>query len=237
MKRDRDGNQTSTGAAANEESVSVTNVLTADCVPPPPPPRPNSVPPPPPPRRAVSVPPPPPPRPPRSNGTAVASNGVNVCSDGAKKARVDPAPAAGSAGFPGGVPSSASSKRAKVGLDPPKGWRAVADEILLKAKEGEGGGGGSGENGVPARGESSEGKGNKQVGLPSPSRRKFAAVCSANFNRSMMAHKLLQGHRFRVESYGTGRWEVCLTVVTCCPEGLGGGGGGVLHGRGRFPTW
>lgn len=37
------------------------------------------------------------------------------------------------------------------------------------------------------------------------SRRRFAVVCSANFNRSMMAHKLLKEHNFQVESYGTGR--------------------------------
>lgn len=95
-------------------------------------------------------------------------------------------------------------KRSRFGLDPPKGWRAAADDILLRA------GGASVGRGVGVSSQAAQCGGSVRAGaLVATSRRKFAVVCSANFNRSMMAHKLLQENRFHVKSFGTGRWGCC----------------------------
>lgn len=100
--------------------------------------------------------------------------------------------------------TSAAAKKKKLGLGRLEGWRAAADEILARAGGGTGGDAGSGLQGKGVSAQLGT-RGGDAAARPA-SRRKFAAVCSANFNRSMMAHKLLQEHRFFVKSYGTGRW-------------------------------
>lgn len=115
--------------------------------------------------------------------------------------------------------NTAAPKRAKRELAEFGGWRAEADEILVKAGKGRAGGGGGGgaqtQNGGGASGpeggggmmsgQQSRKAGVRGVAAAARSKRRFAVVCSANFNRSMMAHKLLQENNFQVESYGTGR--------------------------------
>lgn len=93
-------------------------------------------------------------------------------------------------------------------VEEPEGWRNVAEEVIRTAtlrKEDFAAAPKLWEDGELAGREKRSG-GEEGNGLPAPtSRRMFSVVCSANFNRSMMAHKLLRDHRFRVESYGTGR--------------------------------
>lgn len=166
----------------------------------------GQIPPPPPPRRLPAnvftathddIPPPPPPRRPAAfTGSEVfLANGAQ----NGEVSAVSPTTATSTSSSPSLLPPAHNgSKRARFfGLEPPPGWRAKADTILSKAEAGVGGeGGGEGGERLSIRG----GRGG------SMSRRKFAVVCSANFNRSMMAHKLLEENRFQVESYGTGRW-------------------------------
>lgn len=122
-----------------------------------------------------------------------------------------------SASLPSSTPACAAPKRSKLGLGQLDGWRAAADEVLLKAGIGEGGSGAGlstrgGVEGVPALGEGVRGKKDlpDRTTAAARSKRRFAVVCAANFNRSMMAHELLRKHNFRVESYGTSRLGVVL---------------------------
>ena len=165
-------------------------------------------------------PPPPPPRVPTANGIASAqrfSSSSQPARNGGAHGSVAPSePQPGSSFY--SQPSA--SKKHRHGMDPPVGWRAAADAILSRAA------GGSNGDRVDARGVSNtfrldagggpntgrdvarkqRGGGVKFGQEPvARSRRKFAVVCSANFNRSMMAHKLLQENHFRVQSFGTGR--------------------------------
>lgn len=98
----------------------------------------------------------------------------------------------------GPAPSPSSSyKRARFGvIEPPEGWREVA-ESLLRAR--------GGDSAVAEEGELTE--------AGPTSRHYYAVVCSANFNRSMMAHKLMLKHGFRVKSYGTGRCVPCCVMA------------------------
>ncbi|CAM9315254.1 unnamed protein product [Pylaiella littoralis] len=103
------------------------------------------------------------------------------------------------------VHSYAGPKRAKIGV-------GQLDDFVLTAGIGVGVEGESSNARVSADGASTRGGGRggddlKHLGKTTPARskRRFAVVCSANFNRSMMAHELLQKHNFQVESYGTSK--------------------------------
>lgn len=122
---------------------------------------------------------------PKPNGGVVGGNRANVFSGSSP-----------SISSPSSVTSSAAPKRAKLGV-------GQLDEIVLKA----GIGGGIKGQVSDARGATNGGGNKKHPGnrTAARSKRRFAVVCSANFNRSMMAHELLQEHNFQVESYGTSK--------------------------------
>lgn len=151
----------------------------------------------------------------RPGGAVSRVSNTNGVRAGGVKAVAGASAASSAVDFSASSSTCTASKRVRLGLDPPEGWRAAADRILLQA---EGGGGGTGVGvGVGDEGFSTRGGGDKiqgQTAVGPRSRRKFAAVCSANFNRSMMAHKLLRENRFDVQSYGTGRCdEKCRCYV------------------------
>ncbi|CAM9239197.1 unnamed protein product [Ectocarpus fasciculatus] len=237
MKRDRDGNQHQHHYEDqhqwHQHQQYQQHQQEEEEIPPPPPPR-N--------RPQQEIPPPPPPRirpssasrnghvavsngssnrppaafAPATNavGTASGTNGggdgggANVFTASSSSAR---APSSSS------TPTSAATKRPKLGYERPDNWRATADEVLLKAglergsKEGrsrvldEEGLSTRKGNDTKQQQQQHQQQGATKTVATTRSKRRFAVVCSANFNRSMMAHKLLKEHNFQVESYGTGR--------------------------------
>lgn len=153
-----------------------------------------------------------------AGGIAGSSRGLNVDSSQSPQIPHSPSPssinvysvsAVTSSSSAGGLGSS--NKRPKFAvITEPEGWREVAEAIIRADKEGVGRIE-EGDDAIKAGGREGErvGGGEGQhwdTDLPmATSRRTFSVVCSANFNRSMMAHKFLRDNRFRVESYGTGR--------------------------------
>ncbi|CAM9564823.1 unnamed protein product [Ectocarpus sp. 8 AP-2014] len=232
MKRDRDGSQHQHHYEYRQQwpqqQYQQHQHQQEEEIPPPPPPRnrpQQEIPPPPPPRiRPSSA--------SRNGHVAAVSNGSSNHPPAAfapATAAVGTASRMKDAGDGGGAnvftassssaraPSSSSTatssamKRPKLGYEHTDNWRATADEVLVKAglerggKEGRSRAGD--EEGSSTRNdkEKQQQPGATKAVAAARSKRRFAVVCSANFNRSMMAHKLLKEHNFQVESYGTGR--------------------------------
>ncbi|CAM9195268.1 unnamed protein product [Ectocarpus sp. 12 AP-2014] len=234
MKRDRDGSQHQHHYEYRQQwpqqQYQQHQNRQEEDIPPPPPPRnrpQQEIPPPPPPRiRPSSA--------SRNGHVAAGSNGSSDHPPAAfapATAAVSTASRTNGAGDGGGAnvftassssataqsssstPTSSTMKRPKLGDEHPDNWRATADEVLVKA--GLKGGGKEKKSMAGEEEASSTRRGNDKEKQQQPgatktvaaarSKRRFAVVCSANFNRSMMAHKLLKEHNFQVESYGTGR--------------------------------
>lgn len=174
-------------------------------------------------------PPPPPPRRPPANGTASAQRHSSLSAHTKRNFGKAPANPLGSPSGSSSYSHSISSKKPRHGLDPRAGLRAAAVVVSSRpappaAAVAESKGRKVDDGGISNKGGGTakeQGGGDVRVGGPlAKSRRKFAAVCSANFNRSMMAHKLLQENNFHVQSFGTGRWGSWFDLV--------GGGGNVI---------